>query len=301
MATVTGLTAERMIAIEGASVVDGTVVGDNLILTRFDTTTIDAGSVRGPTGSPGITSGELADEIENAFLLNAPVGSILEYISDIVPNALWVFMTGQTIVGGQSLYPIFWSIIPAAMKSGSNIIMPNTKGKVSIGLDPADTDFNAINKTGGSKVTQLPSHFHTQPAHAHDLQNHQHVAPSHTHGFNVNTNTTGAHVHVPYTGGAFAITHGSTVQTTYVEGAGGTSWKITGDADAIAQTTSDGAHAHNVAGSTDAGSSAGWTQGPNINTTGNGGNQNTDSAGVTLTSVSNVPPYIVFAKMIKVA
>ena len=33
MATVTGLTADRMLAIEAASVVDGDVVGDNLILT----------------------------------------------------------------------------------------------------------------------------------------------------------------------------------------------------------------------------------------------------------------------------
>jgi len=44
MATVTGLTATRMEAIEAASVVDGEIdVNGHLILTRFDTTTIDAG------------------------------------------------------------------------------------------------------------------------------------------------------------------------------------------------------------------------------------------------------------------
>lgn len=48
MATITGLTAARMAAIEAASIVDGEVVGDNLILTRNDTTTINAGNVRGP-------------------------------------------------------------------------------------------------------------------------------------------------------------------------------------------------------------------------------------------------------------
>ena len=48
MATVTGLTADRMIAIEGASVVGGAVDGSgHLILTKFDTTTIDAGFVLG--------------------------------------------------------------------------------------------------------------------------------------------------------------------------------------------------------------------------------------------------------------
>ena len=53
MTTVTSLTADRMLAIEAASVVDGDVVGDNLILTKHDGSQINAGSVRGPTGSPG--------------------------------------------------------------------------------------------------------------------------------------------------------------------------------------------------------------------------------------------------------
>lgn len=53
MTTVTGLTADRMLAIEAASVVDGDVVGDNLILTKHDGSTIDAGSVRGPIGPTG--------------------------------------------------------------------------------------------------------------------------------------------------------------------------------------------------------------------------------------------------------
>lgn len=53
MATVTGLTAERMLEIEAASIVDGEVVGDDLILTRHDETEINAGNVRGPIGPQG--------------------------------------------------------------------------------------------------------------------------------------------------------------------------------------------------------------------------------------------------------
>ena len=53
MATITGLTADRMLAIEGASVVDGEVVGTHLILTQHDGTTIDAGDVTGPPGPAG--------------------------------------------------------------------------------------------------------------------------------------------------------------------------------------------------------------------------------------------------------
>lgn len=53
MATVTGLTAARMLLIEAMSVVGGFVQGDNLILTQFDGTEINAGSVRGPMGPEG--------------------------------------------------------------------------------------------------------------------------------------------------------------------------------------------------------------------------------------------------------
>lgn len=60
MTTVTSLTADRMLAIEAASVVDGDVVGDNLILTRHDGSQINAGSVRGPQGSQGPVGQDLA-------------------------------------------------------------------------------------------------------------------------------------------------------------------------------------------------------------------------------------------------
>lgn len=53
MAVVTGLTKARMEAIEAASVVDGDIVGDNLILTTHGGTQINAGNVRGPVGPSG--------------------------------------------------------------------------------------------------------------------------------------------------------------------------------------------------------------------------------------------------------
>lgn len=53
MATVTGYTASRMKEIEDSTIVDGTVVGNNLILTRHDSSTINAGSVIGPQGTQG--------------------------------------------------------------------------------------------------------------------------------------------------------------------------------------------------------------------------------------------------------
>lgn len=147
MATVTGFTAERMLAMEAATIVDGDVVGDNLILTRHDATTINAGSVRGPVGSPGITTAELA-----AILM--PVGTIVDYIGTTPPTD-WLTMVGQTIANGQTTYPVLWGKIPTSMKSGSSIVMPDTRGKVSVGYNSGDADFDAIGEIGGVKTHVL--------------------------------------------------------------------------------------------------------------------------------------------------
>lgn len=64
MATVTGLTAARMAAIEAASIVDGEVVGDDLILTRHDSTTVNAGNVRGTSGDAAVV--DYTDPVSNA-------------------------------------------------------------------------------------------------------------------------------------------------------------------------------------------------------------------------------------------
>jgi hypothetical protein len=67
MATVTVFTAARMQAIENASVVSGTVTAGNLILTKFNGATINAGSVIGPVGPTGPT-GEVTTAALNAAI-----------------------------------------------------------------------------------------------------------------------------------------------------------------------------------------------------------------------------------------
>ena len=86
MATVTVLTAARMLAIEAASVVSGAISGDNLILTKYDGSTINAGNVRGTSGTNGTngTSYTVGDPIytiaRNATGSTIPKGSVV-YIS----------------------------------------------------------------------------------------------------------------------------------------------------------------------------------------------------------------------------
>lgn len=55
MATVTAFTAARMQEIEDNAIVDGVIVGDNLILVRHNDEQVNAGNVRGPIGPTGPT------------------------------------------------------------------------------------------------------------------------------------------------------------------------------------------------------------------------------------------------------
>jgi hypothetical protein len=68
MGTVTVFDANRMLEIENGTIVDGSVIGDNLILEKKDGTPVDAGNVRGPQGIQGNTGAAGADA---AFLVRA--------------------------------------------------------------------------------------------------------------------------------------------------------------------------------------------------------------------------------------
>lgn len=110
MATITGLTADRMLEIEAASVVDGDIVDGELVLTKHDGSTIDAGSVIGPPGPAGPIGSDLSVLVQRAILDIGMPGQIragrqlaLADFSNIglgVPVALWNFSNNLTDLSG---------------------------------------------------------------------------------------------------------------------------------------------------------------------------------------------------------
>jgi hypothetical protein len=112
MATVTGLTADRMLEIEAESVVDGTIIGGELILTKHDGSTIDAGSVIGPPGPEGPMGSDLDVLIERAILdvgipnqIRAGRQLALEDFTNIglaAPAGLWNFSNAFTDSSGNN-------------------------------------------------------------------------------------------------------------------------------------------------------------------------------------------------------
>lgn len=184
-------------------------------------------------------------------------------------------------------------------------------GRVPVGVDTSQTEFNTVEKTGGEKshkltVSEIPSHTHTFTAnsHTHTLNNHTHTVPahshrlnSHTHSVNITSGSSGAHEHYGlfYSDGRTIAMIRASGDTTGV----GMQWQ--GDAKIYGSTSintgNTGIHNHTVSGTT--GASNGSTANSSSLTTGTS-NVNTSSTTITGSNSSiggngshnNLQPYI---------
>jgi microcystin-dependent protein len=189
MASVTGLTAARMIQIEAQSVVDGDVVSGNLILTKHDGSTINAGSVIGPAGPVG-PSGPMGIPGEIKLWPGAALPNPAQY-------GHWAWANGD--IFDVSAYPVAAANIAPAWKTANGLPdpgagkfrVPDLRGLVPVAPDAMPTGAARANRvtrpealtqaarTGEEKhvvsTSELPSHTHVF---------HGDVMPNHDHGFN---------------------------------------------------------------------------------------------------------------------
>jgi microcystin-dependent protein len=203
MATITGLTAQRMLEIEAASVVDGEVVSGNLVLTTHGGTNINAGSVIGPVGPTGPVG---------------PVSSIPGEIKlwpggtlpDPAQYGKWVWADGAVYV--VATYPKAagnigsqWRTFAGASDPGAaNFRVPDLRGLVPAGLDAMPGGSRANRMTRAVAITiaartgeethivavgEMPAHNHAlnwnDPGHYHAINDpgHYHYIDAFSHSY----------------------------------------------------------------------------------------------------------------------
>lgn len=183
MGVIDGFSAARMLEIEQASVVSGSVD----------------------------SSGELRLETEGGTVINA--GNVMPALSTLMP-ALRDF-----------LYPVghlYFSVnetSPETLFGGTWVSWG--MGKVPVGVDLTQTEFNSVEKTGGEKThlltgaeSGLKGHNHEQNPHNHEQNPHNHTQNPHNHTQTAHNHTQDSHNHgntlSNATGASASHTHGLT-------------------------------------------------------------------------------------------
>lgn len=133
MATITGLTAERMLEIEGQTVISGEIVGNHLILTKFDGTTVDTGVLPpGPQGPVGPAGGLIPGEIR--IWPGGVLPAVAEYgkwvWADGAVYAVATYPKAAANIGAQ------WRTFAGASDPGApNFRVPDVRGLTPAGMD----------------------------------------------------------------------------------------------------------------------------------------------------------------------
>lgn len=154
MASVTAFTADRMLEIENTTVVGGLVdVNGDLLLQPRVGDPINAGHVRGADGidgedgAPGLQGppGETG----------IPAGTISLWAHE-TPPLNWLLCDGAAV--SRTTYASLFAAIGTRYGAGNGTTtfnVPNLKGRVPVGLDTAQTEFDNLSETGGSKTHTL--------------------------------------------------------------------------------------------------------------------------------------------------
>lgn len=103
--------------------------------------------------------------------------------ADITKAEIEAKLTGQiashTHAGGSEAFPVGSVFIAVVDTNPGTLLGYGTwsafgAGRMLVGLDSGDTDFDTVEETGGAKThtltaTEMPAHTHTQDAHSHVL------------------------------------------------------------------------------------------------------------------------------------
>lgn len=142
----------------------------------------------------------------------SPPGMLAPYAGSSAPSG-WLLADGTAV--SRTTYASLYAVIGTSYGAGdgsTTFNLPNLKGKIPVGLDAAQTEFDALAETGGAKThtltsAEMPTHSHgvTDPGHVHSIAQFN----------NVNYTGTGFNLYGNYGGGSstsYAATTGISIQ-----------------------------------------------------------------------------------------
>lgn len=204
---------------------DGTQVNSNFtsVVNFLNTETIQRDASIAFTAIPSLPATDPTTDnqvVRKAYVDNfLPAGVITQYGAASAPTG-WVLCQGQALSRTNPLYSRLFSAISTTYGAGDGTTtynVPNLQGRIPVGRDASQIEFDALAETGGAKTStlstaNLPSHQHgvgtilpdTIAGHVHThtlaIANH---SSSHTHSIGHShgmtstgsTTTTGTHNH----------------------------------------------------------------------------------------------------------
>ena len=124
-------------------------------------------------------------------VVSVPAGAITAFAGITAPSG-WLVCNGVAV--SRTTYPDLFTAIGTLYGQGNGSTtfnLPNLLGRMPVGFNSGETEFNAMGKTGGAKTheltqTEMPRHTHTQNSHNHTQNSHGHTLTDngHTHATN---------------------------------------------------------------------------------------------------------------------